>query len=378
MDERCLSGREQETREDPPGQPDSRPLLEDLRQRVESGIDHQDVAREARRDAARDRKQQRSRGPRRVGKEPPPRLVDRDRGEEQEVRVIEKEGGMIPCIPAGNAGGEPLYEVLDAEQGRGSPLPGLLHPEEESRLSRRPSRAEDPEEHSRDGRETGQQRTRERLPVGPRRRHSPRGGEGFEGQREREGERGQAARSREQAQDGRGGRAVAASLSKRREREQKKQRLRVHRDQKERGWIEKQKEHGVAGPLLAQPAASLGCKQKPGGQKTEKREDLPRHEPVHRHERPHATSQIRIERKEGVGGLLAGSRRGAIAPLEDRQVPAQVIARERRSASLNLARPELAPRDWQDVAGDVGPGQNERRPGREKTRGVDVKPAATD
>src|SRR6266508_665771 len=203
MDERRLSGREQETREDPPGQPDSRPLLEDLRQRVEGRIDHQDVAREARRDAARDRKQQRPRGPRRVGKEPPPRLVDRDRGEEQEVRVIEKEGGMIPCIPAGNAGGEPLYEVLDAEQGRGSPLPGLLHPEEESRLSRSPSRAEDPEEHSRDGRETGQQRTRERLPVGSRGQiRSPRGREGLDGQREREGERGQAARSREQAQDG--------------------------------------------------------------------------------------------------------------------------------------------------------------------------------
>ena len=52
MDERRLTGREEKTREDPPGQTDSRPLLEDPSQREEGGVDDQDVARETRRDAA--------------------------------------------------------------------------------------------------------------------------------------------------------------------------------------------------------------------------------------------------------------------------------------------------------------------------------------
>ena len=203
----------------------------------------------------------------------------------------------------------------------------------------------------------------------------PRGGERFDGQRQRQGERRKTGGSGEQAEDRRGERPVAASLPERREREQKKQGLRVHRDQEKRGRIEEEKEESVAAPPLAQPVAPLGSEQEPGGQETDERKNLSRREPVHRHERGNAAGQIRIERKESVGGRLAGSRSGAIASLQDRQVPARVVAREWRSAILDFARPHPAGGKRQRVAGNIGPGQNERRPCHEETGGAEMEPA---
>ena len=129
--------------------------MEDLRQREEGGIHHEDVARKARRDPGRGGNEERAGRPRRVGEPPPAGLEDRERGEQRRVRVVEQERRTLAGVSPRDARGKPDEKLADPFERRGSPVPRLLDAEVEARLARQPSRAEDPEKDSGDRREAG-------------------------------------------------------------------------------------------------------------------------------------------------------------------------------------------------------------------------------
>src|SRR5215475_13125126 len=91
---------EEEDGADPPGEAEARTVPEDLGQGEEGGIDDENVARQARRDAARDRKRERAGRPGRVGEAAPARLEDADRGEEGQMQVIEEERRVLARVAA--------------------------------------------------------------------------------------------------------------------------------------------------------------------------------------------------------------------------------------------------------------------------------------
>src|SRR6266536_3353208 len=152
VDKSRFPGEEQESRADPPGQPQAGPLPEHLGERVEGGIDDQDVAGKARRDPARRRQEQRPRRPGGVREPPSTRLVEPDRREEGQVGVVQEKAGVVAGVASRDSRRQAFGETPDAFQRRDSPLPRLLDPEEEPGLSREIPRAEDPGKDSRHGR----------------------------------------------------------------------------------------------------------------------------------------------------------------------------------------------------------------------------------
>jgi hypothetical protein len=75
---------------------------------------------------------------------------------------------------------------------------------------------------------------------------------------------------------------------------------------------------------------------------------------------------------------LARRRRRAVAALENRQVPAGVVASERRRALLDLGRPWIARGELQEIARGVGPDEDQDRPEDENTGGLGVEPPLGD
>ena len=216
MDTRGLRAEEKRGGTDPPREAKARPVLKDLRERVERGINDEDVARKARGDSGRHRDEQRPDRPGAVGEPAPPALEDGDRGEEEEIRVVQDEGRMIERLAVDETGERELDEVPASGQGRRAPMPRLLDAEEKPRFSREKARSEDPEEHAGNGRQTGEEAAPQRAPVGFRRYLSgARRGERFDRERQGEGERRQSGRSREQAEQGRRASRNAASARRR-------------------------------------------------------------------------------------------------------------------------------------------------------------------
>jgi hypothetical protein len=126
----------------------------------------------------------------------------------------------------------------------------------------------------------------------------------------------------------------------------------------------------VTAAAFAHPAAPFRREQEPGEKKAAEGEDLSRSEAVRAEEEPETPGEQGIQRKESERRSLARRRRRAVAALENRQVPAGVVARERRRALLDIGRPLIARGDVQQIARGVGPGENQDGPEEEKSGGL--------